>query len=388
MPPSRSASPPPALKRKVQVWCYRLVVGGGPEYLLLRRPRARGSGWQPVTGGFKASETAATAAARELAEETGIGEHRRPGRAGGQRRMLGRVYPVGVSYSFSFRDKRIEEIAYARCVPEDSPIELSKEHVHAHWFTYEQAIARIDWDGQHSALDMLDRSLTRLHAGLDPSPAAPSGPAAALLDRDGRLVAWGTLNHDLAAPGWLPSTVATVGVDAPLTLPFGKGRCCLERHPRCACNEELAPWGRTADRELLELGVMRSADRHGTRVRREWILRSLELADLLRHKRVRLVEVCGLAARRALLEDPAGRAAFRGRLELQRALEKLVPGMPSPAEDLLGAAELDAVLCAQTALLHERGQSRLLGDPAEGAIVIPAEEPAHESRPSTPGKNP
>ncbi|MBI2943920.1 MAG: NUDIX domain-containing protein [Candidatus Wallbacteria bacterium] len=360
------------MKRKVQVWAYRLVIGGGVEYLLLRRPRSRGNGWQPVTGGAKEGERLEAAARRELAEETGIGSLGSRATVGGRRRMSGEAYPLGLSYGFSYRGREVEETVFAQCVPEDSPIELSDEHVHAHWFDRQQVLARLEWDGHASALGLLDSALTSLAAGIEPSLAAPSGPAAALLDGGGRLVAWATLASDLAVSGWLPQGVSVVGVDAPQSLPFGMGRCCLEAEPRCECSEEVPPWGRAADRGLMELGVIRTVDRRGRRLRREWILRSLELADLLRLSRLRAIEVCAAAARRELLERPMGRVAFRGRLELQRALIGLVPGLPAPARDLLSQAELGAVLAAYTAREHALGRTRLLGDPAEGAIVMPA----------------
>lgn len=361
------------IRQKVLVCVYRLVLGGGPEYLLLRRYPGRGSVWQPVTGGAKERETLLAAATREVGEETGIGAPGAPYKQGGGRKMPARLHPLGLAYGFEARGKRFEETVFARCAPEDAPIALSDEHCHGRWFRFDQAVARLTWEGPLGAVTLLHQRLSEVYAGVDPSPEAPQGPAVALLDGSGRLIAWATLAEDLMLGRWLPSTTALAAFDAPLTLPFGVGRCCLEEPATCGCRASRPPRGRLADRQLLRQGIARLLDPAGGGYRKAWIERALSLADLLRRRRTPLVEVCGLAARRRLLDEGHGDELPRGRLELQRALARLVPGMPQPHETILTTSELGAVLAAHTAWLHARRRTEPIGDAAEGAIVVPEE---------------
>ncbi len=359
-------------KQKVLVWVYRLVLGGEPEYLLLRRPPAKDSVWQPVTGGVREGEPLLAAASRELAEETGIGAGGAHFRAGGDRKMLGRVSPQAISYGFTdSRGRRFVETVFARCAPEDAPIVLSREHVHGRWFSRQQAMARLRWDGQRDALGLLDRQLSRLYAGLDISLSPPAGPAVALLDGTGRLVAWANMRQDLQTLRWLPTTTVLAAVNAPLTLPFGMGRCCLEPKPACQCKPVGGGGGRQSDRLLMRQGISRVVDLGPDSPRKPWILRALELGDMLKRRRISALEVCALASRRRLLGQRAGGRQPRSRMELQRALAQLIPGIPTPSEELLEPGELDAVTCAYVAWLHGQGRSEWLGDPAEGAIAVP-----------------
>jgi 8-oxo-dGTP pyrophosphatase MutT (NUDIX family) len=360
------------IKQKVLVWVYRLVLGGEPEYLLLRRPPAKGSVWQPVTGGARESEPLLAAATRELAEETGIGAGAASFRTGGDRQMLGRVLPQGISYGFvDSKQRRLVETVFARCAPEDAPIVLSREHVHGRWFSRQQALTRLRWDGQRDALRLLDLQLSRLYAGLDVSLAPPAGPSVALVDSSGRLVAWANLREDLQTLRWLPTTTVLASVNAPLTLPFGMGRCCLEPRPDCHCTPVGGTSGRLADRMLMRQGIARAVDLGPASPRKPWILRALELGDLLKRRRIPSLEVSALASRRRLLGQRAGGRQPRSRMELQRALSQLIPGMPTPSEELLDSGQLDAVTCAYVAWLHGEGRSEWIGDPAEGAIALP-----------------
>jgi predicted RNase H-like nuclease len=57
-----------------------------------------------------------------------------------------------------------------------------------------------------------------------------------------------------------------------------------------------------------------------------------------------------------------------GRRRIHRALKPLVPGLQHPKA---GEHELDAVVCALTALLWRLGGTRPVGDPDEGLMTIP-----------------
>jgi 8-oxo-dGTP pyrophosphatase MutT (NUDIX family) len=59
----------------VECWIYRLLPGGDPEFLLIRRAAGRifAGLWQCVTGGLEPGERVPQAALREVREEIGFG---------------------------------------------------------------------------------------------------------------------------------------------------------------------------------------------------------------------------------------------------------------------------------------------------------------------------
>lgn len=147
---------------------------------------------------------------------------------------------------------------------------------------------------------------------------------------------------------------ALVGIDAPLSLP--RGRPSLEsRGP---------PHFRQCDEELRALGIRFFPLTLGPM--RLLTARGLRLAERLRKDGYPVIEtypggaqdVLGLPRKsvgEAALTRALVRFGFRGRLE----------------RELLTHDELDAMLCAYTAREHRRGRSLVLGDPAEGELVLP-----------------
>lgn len=68
-----------AIRKKVQVWlCWQHPIEGEFYFLLLLTLPQRGSFWQPITGSVEPEETLEAASARELREETGLGEVETP----------------------------------------------------------------------------------------------------------------------------------------------------------------------------------------------------------------------------------------------------------------------------------------------------------------------
>ncbi|MEW6731266.1 MAG: lipoyl(octanoyl) transferase LipB [Acidobacteriota bacterium] len=120
-----------------------------PQYLLLRRTRARGGYWQPVTGGIKRGESPASAARREVEEETGLD---------------GELIDLGYIHSFlldprllkrSYPDPQINrEYSFALCTAK-KPVRISPdEHTDSIWLDYEDALARLIWNGNQRALNL------------------------------------------------------------------------------------------------------------------------------------------------------------------------------------------------------------------------------------------
>lgn len=133
----------------------KVLVHDGDHVLLLHRRPERGDFWQPITGSLEDGETAADAARRELAEETG---HRRETRELGftqsfmiDSQFLASKYPAPIIAS---------EVAFAAELDASLPIRLDRlEHDACGWFTFREAYAKIRWTDDRDALERLERSL-------------------------------------------------------------------------------------------------------------------------------------------------------------------------------------------------------------------------------------
>ena len=96
--------------------------------------------------------------------------------------------------------------------------------------------------------------------------------------------------------------------------------------------------------------------------------RGQRLALALSHEGWRPLEVYPHATLRLLGLPHAGKRTLLGRRRIHDALRPLVPGLDHPDAS---EHQLDAVVCAYTARLWQRGLTRAVGDPDEGLMVIP-----------------
>jgi len=113
----------------------------GVEVLLLRRTAERGGFWQLVTGRRDPGESAAAAAAREAAEETG--------------RAL-EVRSLDYRHAFALGSSQpaqlAEEEAFAATWEGDAPVRLGPEHDDAAWVSVETAVDRLPFAGLRRAV--------------------------------------------------------------------------------------------------------------------------------------------------------------------------------------------------------------------------------------------
>jgi lipoyl(octanoyl) transferase len=143
-PPSRSVS--------ALVWRRG---SAGPEVLMMLRVPEHGRWWQSVTGMVEPGETLEAAAHREVKEETGL---------------AGRLEPLDLAHSFWVDPKVVAfpdgeprfntETCFACEVAPEAEVRLApEEHTDYAWCSFEEASARVPWEGAKAALRLLAERL-------------------------------------------------------------------------------------------------------------------------------------------------------------------------------------------------------------------------------------
>jgi predicted nuclease with RNAse H fold len=208
--------------------------------------------------------------------------------------------------------------------------------------------------------------MTGPYFGLDLTGSArPSGYA--VLDASARLDDVGLVATDADIITLVErSGATTVAIDAPLGLPAGL--CCLEAS--CPC----APWA-TPGIRASELAVRaRGYGLYHTTKRsiiRTMVYRGIALRRTFEARDLRVLEVYPYATKAALFGRPIPKKTTpEGRRWLRERLATRVANLDGLARPL-NHDELDAIAAAYTAVLLDRGEAEPLGDPTEGAIVVP-----------------
>src|SRR4051794_25351210 len=151
-----------------------------------------------------------------------------------------------------------------------------------------------------------------------------------------------------------------VAINAPLNLP--RGRCCLDDD--CHCRHDPGTRSRDVERQLARERVPTLA----TALIKILARRGIRLAATFRAEGFAVHEAYPFATLRLLGLPTRGKRSRAGRRIIGAALKEIVPGLDHPDAT---EHQLDAVVCALTADLWQRGWCRLVGDPEEGQMIVP-----------------
>ena len=197
--------------------------------------------------------------------------------------------------------------------------------------------------------------------GIDLAGVAHRETGVAIL-RDGRLDLLTSAGDDasILALARRAGRRGTIAINAPLTRPLG--RCCLDDD--CRCRTDPGTRSRQLERELARMGVPALA----TALIKVLARRGADLAAALLAEGHEPLEVYPFATLRLLGLPWRGKKTPAGRRKIHRALKPLVPGLAHPKAS---EHQLDAVVCALTALLWRLGRTRTVGVPEEGLMTIP-----------------
>jgi predicted nuclease with RNAse H fold len=203
--------------------------------------------------------------------------------------------------------------------------------------------------------------------GIDLTTSPKRRTACAVLDAELRLQDRVLLGSDKEIAAFVEAhRPALVAIDAPLSLPLGL--CCLEG--TCSCQPLSSRKGRQCERELSALGI---GCYYTTKrsIIKGMVCRGIGLKADLEGRGHTVIEIYPYASKVQLFGPLPKKTTVAGRQALQKGLQRLIPSMPSPQEDLLSHDTLDALLAAYTGFLYHCGETEALGDPLEGLLHIP-----------------
>ena len=142
----------------VLVLPFRRTLNDGLSYATFRRADGDGGCWQAVAGGVEDGETPLQAAKRELQEETGLPPERRWVRLDAHATVPARMFRDWPSWGPDIYVVR--ELAFGAEVAANEVIRLSGEHADLNWLSYAEALDRLRWDSNRTALWELHARLT------------------------------------------------------------------------------------------------------------------------------------------------------------------------------------------------------------------------------------
>lgn len=140
---------------QVLVFPYKKIEGKLKYAIFLREDLKV---WQGIAGGGECGETVLTSAKREAYEEANISSNAKFEKLD----SYTKIPVVDVVGSFKWGDKTflVEEFCFGVNAQEEN-IKISSEHLKYEWVSYDEAIQRLKWDSNKTALWELNQKLKR-----------------------------------------------------------------------------------------------------------------------------------------------------------------------------------------------------------------------------------
>ncbi|MCY4366825.1 MAG: DUF429 domain-containing protein [Chloroflexi bacterium] len=209
-----------------------------------------------------------------------------------------------------------------------------------------------------------------LYMGVDLKTSTRQRSSMAVIDSDSRIVHASFFSDDTelleSASTFKPRLIA---IGSPLTLPTGL--CCLEAN--CDCRMD-APEkkGRQAELELARMGISCFFTNKKSIVTK-LVYRAVSLNEGLSKRGHNLIEVYPHASKLLLFGDnlPSKRNVKESLIFLRDRLPGLVGGLEDHLVNL-DASSCDSLINAHIALLHDRGETDMVGSDSEGLIALPS----------------
>ena len=142
------------LAKQIECLVFRKNPEGKYEFLLLKRNKKKGGFWQPVTGGIETEDKSKKERViQEIFEETGITKDK-----------ILRIIEDIHYFEFSDPDPT-EEYVFAAEVNNDVKVNINQniypEHDEYKWLPYDEAEKLLIWDNNKTALEKLNKIITK-----------------------------------------------------------------------------------------------------------------------------------------------------------------------------------------------------------------------------------
>jgi predicted nuclease with RNAse H fold len=214
----------------------------------------------------------------------------------------------------------------------------------------------------------------QLFVGLDPSAKSENSSGIGIISNTRNIHhigTWKTFEELTQILNILKEKIVVIGIDGPLQPPAELDYCCFS-DTQSECNhQQITPYKGRYCEFLLNRNGFRCFTTSVNSFAREWINRCFELNHYLTRLNYQTIEVYPTAARKILFPFLSGsKKNLDNRKRLQEALSQ--KGLKfNSFYSIYSDHELDALLAAYIAYLHQKGSTVSVGNRGDGFVILP-----------------